>query len=175
MDRDARLSPLGGQRLRVLDCLGGNNRWAPGYFEPDTDADVFSAFRTYVARLSETWAAESEPSALSLLAAARLLTGELAAAHTIVDTLPAAPVALDHGAGVCAAVPVRALSTVLPVPPALADSRRWLAGSPAQAALRAWLSEHAAQLQWREAAGIYELAARGPADGRGEPGPSERG
>ena len=38
MDRDAQLAPLGVQRLRVLDCLGGNNRWAQGYFQPDAGA-----------------------------------------------------------------------------------------------------------------------------------------
>ena len=158
MDRHARLSPLGTQRLRVLDCLGGNNRWSPGYFEPDADTDIFVEFRRYVRRTAETWGGEADPSAVSLIAAARLLTGDLAAAQAIVDNLPGAPLAPDHGAGVCAVLPLHVLRTALPVPPALADTTRWLAGSAEQVTLRAWLSGNGGTLQWREADGIYAPA-----------------
>src|SRR5205809_462586 len=66
MDRTSRLSPLGPQRLRLLECLGGNSPHAPGYFVPAADVDIFSAFRQYVELLSEHWAAESDPHAASL-------------------------------------------------------------------------------------------------------------
>src|SRR5688572_16238420 len=101
MDRAVRLSPLRPQRLRLLDCLGGNDPRAPGYFAPDADVDVLSAFRQYVERLSKAWAAEQDPVSVSLLAAARLMTGDLSAADVILEHLPARPTKLDHGAGIC--------------------------------------------------------------------------
>src|SRR5688572_3016445 len=132
MERTAWLSSLGFQRLRLLECLGGNNPRLPGYFSGPTDEDVLSAFRQYVIRLSRQWAAEADPLTVSLLAAARLLTGDLSAAHVVVDHLPAQPVKLDHGAGYCLVTPLVALSTALPLPPELADTTRWLAGTPEQ-------------------------------------------
>lgn len=160
MDRTALLAPLGRQRLRLLDCLGGNSPRAPGYFAPDADADVLAAFRRYVARMSELGRAEIDPHAVSLLAAARLLAGDLSAAGVILDHLPARAIELDHGAGFCLVVPLHALSTALPLPEDLTDTRRWLAGSAEQAALRAWLSlhQHGDDLRWVEAAGEYRLA-----------------
>jgi hypothetical protein len=160
MDRTARLSALGLQRLRLLECLGGNDPRAPGYFVPDADADVLSAFRQYVERLSELWAAELDPHTVSLLAAARLLTGDLSAAGVILDHLPARAMKLDHGAGICLVVPLYALRTALPLPEDLTDTKRWLAGSADQTALRAWLSEHRDDLRWLEAVGEYRLATR---------------
>jgi hypothetical protein len=159
MDRTTWLSPLGTQRLRLLECLGGNNPRAPGYFIPEGDADVLGAFRHYVQRLSGQWAAETDDLTVSLLAAARLLTGDLSAAGVIVDHLPAKPTKLDHGAGICLVMPLHALSTALPLPRELVDTSRWLAGSPEQAALAAWLAEHREDLRWAEAEGVYHPAA----------------
>jgi hypothetical protein len=146
----------------LLECLGGNDPRTPGYFARAGDDDVLSAFRRHVEKLSEQWAAETDPHAASLLAAARLLTGDLSAASVILDHLPAQAVKLDHGAGICLVVPLLALGTALPLPRALADTRRWVAGSSEQAALRTWLAEHRGDLQWVETDGAYRLAA-GPA------------
>jgi len=155
MDRTARFLPLGLQRLRALECLGGNSPQAPGYFAPAADVDIFEAFRRHVARLSQQWAAESDPMTVSLLAAGRLLCGELTAADVILDHLPAQMIKLDHGAGSCLVLPVYALATALPLPATLTDTRRWLAGSAEQTALRAWLNEHRDALHWVEADGVY--------------------
>jgi hypothetical protein len=155
MDRFARFSPLGLQRLRVLDCLGGNSRFGLGYFEPAADADIFKAFADYVAQVSQQWAAETDPHVISLLAAGRLLTGDLAAADVILDNLPAEAFKLDHGAGICVVMPLYALSTSLPLPGSLRDTDRWIAGSDEQAALRTWLVEHRNKLRWVEADGVY--------------------
>jgi len=162
VDRIARLQALGRQRLRVLDCLGGDSRFGPGYFEPAPDVDIFDAFRAYVARMTEVWAAESHPLSLSLPAAGRLLTGDLTAADVILDHLPAEPYKLDHGAGICWVTPQYALNAALPLPADLTDTDRWLAGSPEQAALRRWLAGHRDQLQWIEADGVYSLAPTDP-------------
>lgn len=158
MDRTTRLSPLGLQRLRVLDCLGGNRPRAPGYFDPPADVDVFTAFSGYIARWSQECATDAYPLTISLLAAGRLLCGDLAAADVILDNLPAAPIGLDHGAGVCLVTPFYALNTALPWPAELRDSRRWLAGSAEQEALRAWLAAHRDKLCWDEPAGVYRLS-----------------
>ena len=155
MDRTAHLQPLGPQRLRALDCLGGNSPRAPGYFEPAVDVDIFEAFRRHVAQLSQQWAAETDPLTVSLLAAGRLLCGDLTAADVILDHLPAQAIKLDHGAGRCLVLPVRALAAALPLPPTLADTGRWLAGSAEQAALRTWLRDHRDALHWIEADGVY--------------------
>jgi len=154
MDRLARVSPLGLQRLRVLDCLGGNSRFS-GYFEPAADADLYKAFADYVAQMSQQWAAETQPVLISLLAAGRLLAGDLAAADVILDHLPAEAFKLDHGAGICIVMPLYALSTSLPLPASLRDTDRWVAGSAEQAALRTWLAEHRDKLRWVEADGVY--------------------
>ena len=141
-DRTTCLAPLGSQRLRLLDCLGGNNRFAPSYFSPPSGVDVVEAFASYVAELSARWASETDPLAMSLLAAARLLTGDASAARVIVNRLPPTCPKLDHGAGFCLIVPQQALTATLPLPPELADTRRWLADSPEQSALRSWLDQH---------------------------------
>lgn len=153
----AQLQPLGLQRLRVLDCLGGNTPRAPGHFAPAADAGIFDAFRDHVAALSRRWTAGADPTVLALLAAARLLCGDLAAAEAILDHLPAAPIERDHGAGLCLVLPFHVLAAALPLPRELAETRRWLAGSAEQGALRAWLAAHRGRLRWLEAAGAYAL------------------
>jgi hypothetical protein len=139
----------------VLDCLGGNSPRAPGYFEPAASSNIFNAFSDYVAQVSREWAAASDAATISLIAAARFLTGDLAAADAIIDHLPATAFKLDHGAGICLVMPLYALSTALPLPADLKDTRRWLAGSAEQAALRAWLAAHRDKLRWVEADGVY--------------------
>lgn len=155
----ARLQPLGLRRLRVLACLGGDMPGAPGYFAPAPGAEIFAAFREHVAALSRRWAAGADPSVLVLLAAARLLCGDLAAAETILHHLPEAPVRLDHGAGLCLVLPVHVLASALPLPRELTETRRWLAGSAEQGALRAWLAAHCGGLRWVESDGAYVVEA----------------
>jgi hypothetical protein len=160
MDRTAQLSPLGLQRLRLLDCLGGNSPHAAGYFEPVPGTDIFDAFRQYVARICQAWSAESDAMTVSLLATARFLTGELDAANIIINHLPANAFKLDHGAGYCVVMPQTALRTSLPLPSKLTDIDRWLAGSVEQAALRTWLTENLDRLSWDGKKGIYHLDQR---------------
>lgn len=143
--------------MRLLDCLGGNDKWAPGYLRVESADDVFAAFRSYVATLSRTWAEERDPAVIVLLAAARVLTGDWAAAHVIVDRLPSHAIQLDHGAGFCPLVPFQTLASALPLPASLRDSTRWLAGSPEETALRTWLANHGEHLRWLEEPGVYEL------------------
>lgn len=158
MDRTQRLNSLGPVRLRLLDCLGGNSRWAPGYFDPPPDANIFDAFRSYVQGLGAHWATLTDPPAVSLLAAARLMIGDLAAAREILERLPEKPIKLDHGAGQCLVAAPQTLRAVLPLPAELSDSSRWLAGSDEQKALLAWLSEHEPHLRWQEESGGYTAA-----------------
>jgi hypothetical protein len=157
VSRAAQLSPLGTQRLRLLDCLGGSTPRAPGYFAPPADANIFAAFHDHVAQMSRQWGSQSDPLTVSLLAAARLLIGEVDAAELIIDRFPARAVKLDHGAGICTVMPLYSLHSALPLPRELAETRLWLAGSPEQAALRAWLVEHRATLRWIEAEGVYKV------------------
>jgi hypothetical protein len=121
------------------------------------DVDVFSAFRGYAQRLSREWASATDPLTASLLAAARLLTGDLSAAGMILEHLPGTATKLDHGAGFCLVAPLHALSAALPLPRDLTDVTRWLADSPEERAIRAWLSEHGDDLRWVEADGVYRF------------------
>jgi hypothetical protein len=159
MDRTARLAPLGFHRLRLLDCLGGNSPHTPGFFAAGED-DIFSAYRHHVQALWARWGAEPDVSMQSLLAAARLLIGDLAAAHVIVNNLPETAFALDHGAGFCVVAPLHALRAALPLPQELADTTLWIARSAEQEALRAWLTRHGRELHWDETAAEYRLGAR---------------
>jgi hypothetical protein len=161
MDRNTRLLPLGLQRLRVLDCLGVNGRFSPVRFDPDAGADLFKAFGAFIAQMSQELAADPYPVTISLLAAGRLLTGDLTAADVILDHLPGTAVKLDHGAGICLAAPLYALSAALPLPAELKNTSRWLAGSAEQAALRAWLTKYRDRLRWLEAEGLYLPSAIG--------------
>jgi hypothetical protein len=155
MDRFTRLSPLGLHRIRVLDCLGGNSPVAPGYFDLPDDTDIFRAFHEHLARMSELCAGDTNPLTVSLLAAGRVLMGDLAAADVILDNLPAEAFTLDHGAGICVVTPLYVLKSALPLPASLGDASSWVAGSGAQAALRTWLAEHRDRLRWVEADGVY--------------------
>src|SRR5215831_9622457 len=119
------------------------------------DRDIFAAFGYHVARLSQQWADASDPITISLIAAARFLCGDIAAAEVILDHLPVDAFKLDHGAGICLVAPLYALSATLPLPAQLKDTNRWLAGSTEQTALRAWLAEHRGKLRWVEEKAIH--------------------
>ena len=93
----------------------------------------------------------------SLLGALRLLAGDIEAAETILDALPAVPFTLDHGAGYCLVAPFEALAFVLPVPEPLGDSRTWTRGSPVEHSLRDWLRENSGHLMWDEESATYQL------------------
>jgi hypothetical protein len=155
MDRTQRLTPLGPVRLRLLDCLGGNSRWAPGYFDPPAEGNIFDAFRGYVQGLGAQWGQLTDPTAVALLAAARLMIGDITAAREILERLPEKPIKLDHGAGQCLIAAPQTLRAALPLPAELSDSSRWLAGSDQQKALLTWLSEHERNLRWQEESGSY--------------------
>ncbi len=155
MDRFIQFEPLGLRRNLLLDCLGGHTPQAPGYFEPDAGLSIFAAFGRHVAELGRQPAFASDAMTALLLAACRLLTGELAAAELIVENLPVAAHQGRFGQRYCPLMPFRTLSAALPLPPDLADPDRWLAGSAEQAALRAWLTEHHDRLRWVEADGTY--------------------
>lgn len=158
------LVPLGLQRFRLIECLGGNNARLPGWFDFAPGEDMFAAYRTYVARLASEWAHDDDDLVVRLVAAARLLAGERDAARVLVDRLPRVPIVLDHGAGFCPVAPFHALSTALPLPPPLADSKRWLAGTPEQAALRTWLDEHLDKLEWHDVDAVYRFPSEGRRD-----------
>ena len=158
--RLAKMEPLGVQRLRVLDCIGGNDVRGANRFESEAGADVFDAFRRFVAATAPLWEDETDPMHVSTMAAAHLLLGDIASGDVIVDLLPERPYKLDHGAGRCLVAAVYALKNTLPLPAELKDTDRWTAGSPEQAALRGWLAAHRDRLLWREAEGDYVLAGQ---------------
>jgi hypothetical protein len=157
IDRYARFAPLGMRRNLLLDCLGGHTPQAPGYIGFGSGESIFEAFRSCIDVIGRFPAIASDPVIELLLAACRLLTGDLAAADDIVDNLPAAAPALRYGQRYCPLMPFRTLSAALPLPPELADPDRWIAGSPEQAALRAWLAENRDRLGWMETEGEYKL------------------
>jgi len=120
---------------------------------------IFTAFRDHVFRLSNEWSEEMDPYLISLLAAARLLSGEIAAAETILAHLPSAPIVRDHGAGFCRMAALYAMSAALPIPDEWCDTRGWVRGSDMEHNLQAWLRKHADRLQWKEEEGCYRIAA----------------
>lgn len=150
----AHFLPLGYQRLRLLYCLSGPRQAVR--FDPTPDADIFAAFRDYVDRLSHAWAGFQEPIAISILAAAKLLCGDLAAADAVLDQLPAEPHKLPHyGQFYVMLLPQRIFAAVFPLPADLRDPHYWLQGSPEQAVLRSWLASNRARLVWSEADAVY--------------------
>jgi hypothetical protein len=151
------IEPLGLARMRVLECLGGNDRFAAGYFSIDATQDLFVEFRNHVARLNDQWASEKDPLTRNLLAAGRLVIGDVDAAYEILDRSPAAEIKLDHGAGSCTVVPFATIAAVFPLPRELSDSRKWYIDSPALEALRGWLQQHRDLLSWSESDGVYRL------------------
>lgn len=157
-ERTRRLLPLGTQRLRILSCLGGDVPRLPQYFDPGPAEDVFVAYRAFVERMLLECASASDPLTRSLVGAGQLLSGDLAGARAIIENLPDTPAKLDHGAGYCLVAPVQALAAALPeLPRDLKDTASWLRGSAQQAALRAWLDAHQAELVWNETDAVYGL------------------
>jgi len=161
MNRDEHMAVLGPLRSRILDCLGGNSRWAPGYWAPPANGDTLESFRTYVQGMGERWGSLTDATSVSLLAAARLLIGDISAAHDIIAHLPDKPVKLDHGAGQCLVAAPQVLRATLPLPADLSDSTRWLAGSEDQTRLKAWLSANQPALRWNEKQAVYVLPPAG--------------
>lgn len=66
----------------------------------------------------------------------------------MLDNLPPERVGLDHGAGRAWLVPAGALLHLLPLPEDFPDWLDLIAGSEAEARVRAWLAEHRDQLEW---------------------------
>jgi hypothetical protein len=157
MERQQLLDPLGFVRLRILECLGGNDRHAAGYFPLDVDQDVFLAFREHIERLSDAWSSEKDPLTRNLLAAGRLVIGDIDAANDIFDRIPHEVMRLDHSAGVCVVAPFATIAVVLPLPTELRDRQNWQQGSPTLDALRRWIRQHHYRLLWAEAEGVYRL------------------
>jgi hypothetical protein len=59
MDRVNQLLLLGRQRVLVFECLGGNSRIAPAYFELPDDTDIFEIFHTFIPRTSKLCARDT--------------------------------------------------------------------------------------------------------------------
>ncbi len=155
-----KMNPLGRPRLRVLDCIGGNDEFGIGEFDPDASGSLLNSFRLYVLAAVAKWDnIGTDPVHLSNMAAARMLIGDLDAAGRILDLLPEKAFKLDHGAGRCIIAANLALRAALPLPPELQETKRWTAGSPEQAALREWLAQHRGRLRWMETEGVYRLDA----------------
>ena len=151
----ARLAPLGLLRLRVLSCLGGDTRVLPQYVPtPGPEQDVFAVYRVFAQQVNEQL--RGEEGLQALLSTARLLTGDISGADDILNTLRNELVELDHGAGYCRVIPSVAILQALPLPKTIPQPKpNYVAGSPEQAQLRAWLAEHRAELVWDEVKGVY--------------------
>jgi hypothetical protein len=152
---------LGTLRLRIVSCLGGDQRWsshaAAWTAATRAASDPFAAFRMFAEHVRQACLSATDPRVLSLVAAARLLAGNVDAAEGIVDHFPEHPPRTDHGAGFCLTAPSQALLHALPLPSDLRDTERWRAGSPEQARLRAWLRANRATLAWHPVEGKYTL------------------
>jgi hypothetical protein len=156
--RVARLAPLGLLRLRILSCLGGDTHVMPQYFAtPGPDEDLFAAYRAFVRDMVER--VRGEEDAYSLVAAARLVTGDLSAADDILNTLRAERFEPEHNTGFCVVIASTALGQVLPLPQEIAKPQpNYVAGSAEEAALRTWLAAHRDRLTWNEVEGLYSLS-----------------
>lgn len=157
MNRLSRFHPLGLRRNLLLDCLGGHTPQAPGYMEPAEDEDIFAAFARHIEELARNDAFASDGMTALLLAAGRLLTGDVSAADLILDHLPSVETEMRFGQRYCPLMPFRTLSAALPLPADLKDVDRWVTGLAEQNELRAWLVGHREQLAWVEAEGVYVL------------------
>jgi hypothetical protein len=152
------LKPLGRHRLRIFSCLGGDVSHLPQYKPIGPDEDAFDAFRSFVRQLiARSSATPLDPLTKSLLAAGRLLIGEIDAADEILDALPQVPFARDHGMGHCLIAAVEILAAVVPLPAAAMPPAMWCAGSAEQAEAKAWLASHRDRLVWRELDCEYAL------------------
>lgn len=155
---EKQIETLGEARAMVIDCLGGNGRFTPVRFVSAGDAEFIPAYRAYVLELARLSPPDAQPITALLLAAGRLLLGELGEADRIIDGFPSEAQRLDHGAGYCNVAHLFALRSALPLPDHLLETTRWTAGSSKQAAMRAWLDANRAKLRWVESAGAYVTA-----------------
>lgn len=85
MERE-RLQELSGHQLvRIFGRLGGDQPKPRSHVDLSSTGNVFVLFRDFVGRVQDASAKESIPLVISLVAAGRLLTGDLAGAEIIVD------------------------------------------------------------------------------------------
>ncbi len=148
------LGPLRGQ---VLWCLGGNWEGHPGFFRLNDAPDVVLAYERHLDALGELWRDTTDDITKLLLSAGRLLCGFPAEAEVLIAHVSDAEGMNPHAKGRCILMPFRVCAAALPLPEALRDTRRWIAGSAEQAALWSWLAEHRDRLIWDRAEGVYRL------------------
>ncbi len=151
------LEPLGPFRQQVIACLRGDIGSRTRRFSPTDGDGLFDAFTRFVLAAEASAPASLDGVGKSILAAGRLLSGDLSGADRIIDLMPERPHVTEHGAGKCLLMPARVLRNILPLPNDVGNPDRWTAGSPDQAALREWLAEHRHQLRWMEIEGEYRL------------------
>jgi hypothetical protein len=158
-ERAQRLARLGGSRLLILGCLGGDFPSLPQYFDPAPGEDVVIAFRTFVERCLRDATGDADRLTQSLLGAARLLIGDLSGADTVLAQLPEAlrtrtrrlpPVLIAPAQVMIAALPLGSLD--------LGPASAWVAGSSEQVRVRRWLDDHRSRLVWNERDANYELS-----------------
>jgi hypothetical protein len=154
---ERQIALLGEARAMVVDCLGGNGRFAPVRFAPTAEIDFVAAFRRYVLDVGNLPTDDKAPVTALLLSAGRFLLGELHEADRIVEGFPQQAYKLDHGAGYCNVAHLTALRSALPLPEPLRRTNLWTAGSTEQAAIRSWLADNRPRLRWNEATGTYVL------------------
>ena len=126
---------------------------------PPPDEDIFVAYRIYIAQVTDSLGDYvDDPGWRPLIAALRLLAGDIDAADAIIDALPVEPIVLDHGAGHCLVAPYDALASALPLPEDLKKHPRvWTRGSIAERRLRDWLAGCRERLVWDDATAAYRL------------------
>ena len=147
--------PLGINRFRILECIGGNDTRSAVFFDLPPGKDIIDAFETYFAALNQRDGFLAHRGTRLLLSAASLLSGNLGAADTILDELPAELIRLDHGSGYFLTAHLVALAVAVPFPENLRDTNEWLAGSATQNALRSWLAANRDTLRWNKIEGKY--------------------
>lgn len=154
------LKRLGYQRRRLLSCVAGPRGSVPK-FAPLPDVDVLVAYHLYVAQVMDSLGGYvDDPAGPPLIAALRLLAGDIDAADAIIDALPVEPIVLDHGAGYCLVAPYDALASALPLPEDLKKHPRvWTRGSIAEKRLRDWLAACRERLIWDDVTAAYRLEA----------------
>ena len=114
--------PLGINRFRILDCMGGNDNHSPDFFQAAPGQDIVEAFEDHFRRLCRKEGYLSHRGTRLLLTAARLLSGDMTAADVIIDELPVERIRLDHGSGYCKTAHLVALAAAVPLPKELQDT-----------------------------------------------------
>lgn len=155
--RWAAMQPLGVNRQRVVACLFGDMASYGHMFDPEGQTSVLEAFREFVLDRQTRWSSSTELFHHAIVAAGRLLTGDLSGADRIIELLPERAHVTEHGAGKCLLLPSRVLKSVLPLPSDLGNPDSWIAGSHEQAVLRTWLEQQRGRLHWLAAEAEYRL------------------